>query len=683
MVINESNRTSYILCRAGIVSLIFFFFCVQDSWAQLQVRSTTRDSQIQRGENRSGRTKELAPLTLPFFDDFSKPYVNPALKEIYPDTNRWENGYTVWVNDGLGINAPTINVASFDGLDSIGNAYNATEIFLNGFTDSLVSRTIDLSESASTNPVSIAERNSVFLSFYYQWKGNGEAPDADDYLQVQFKNSSNEWETVSTIQTLSTFEEGKFYPAIIKVDGDRFFSNQFQFRFRTFGRQSGPYDTWNIDYVYLNKNRTVNDVGVPDQAISSALTSIFSGQYRAIPYYHFLTNPTVIAPKFVVSNLKGNPPEILEYYLEGDFTSLFYSSTDTTTSTVSLSNLDPDPTNTEGINDDGTSTILPFETRIVTVKHINTIDTVTTLDPRADAAIIVLKTNLITGDNINPDTGDPADDYDPKYIPIDFRVNDTIRTRYELKNYYAYDDGVAEYAGGLISAGNVFAYKFDLGENLHDSLKVLEAFDIYFPPFGLTSNQNVDFFVFDEENGEPNEILVRISSVSIRSQGTNTFQRIRFLPALQLTQNSFFIGWRQPVAGQVLVGIDNSNDTGDKMFFNADGSINPDPSRWEANTLIKGSFMVRPVFGTGVVDPTTGVEDTLSGLYPNPNRGSFQITGKPEAISIMTIAGQSIPFESEVFEDKTYIRVNVPSGLYIVRYRSGTVLHAQKIIVTQ
>ncbi|HEY0653802.1 MAG TPA: T9SS type A sorting domain-containing protein [Chryseosolibacter sp.] len=630
-------------------------------------------------EGSAGRTKELPPLTLPFFDDFSDPYSDPDLKEVYPDTNRWENSLSVCVNSGLGINPPTINVATFDGLDSLGNAYNPTQIFVNGFTDKMVSRPIDISETAPTNPVSIAERNSVYLSFFYQWKGNGESPDPDDYLQVQFRNASNAWETVTTINTTPSLEKDKFYQVLVKVDGDRFFTNRFQFRFRAFGRQSGPYDTWNLDYIYLNKSRSATDIGLPDGAISSPLTTIFPNQYRAMPYYHFLAAPNVIAPTFLVSNRRGDPPDVLNYYVEGIFTNYFYSATDTTTTTIA-----PAPPASIGINNEAGGTIFPFETRTVTVKQINTIDTVTTLDPNADAAVIELKAHLVTGDVINPETGGPADDYEPKFAPIDFRVNDTIRARYELKDYYAYDDGVAEYAGGLIAAGNVFAYQFDLPDNLNDTVKVLEAFDIYFPPFGLTTSQNVDFFVFDEDNGKPNEILVRISSVAIRNQGTNTFQRVRFLPALQITQNKFFVGWRQPVSGQVLVGIDNSNDTGNKMFFNTEGSINPDPARWEANTLIKGSFMVRPVFGTGIVDPTTGLEeDTRLAVYPNPNSGSFLIAGKPENISVLSLTGQPVRFDSEAFDDRTYIRLNVPSGLYLVRYRSNGVVHTQKIVVTQ
>ncbi|HEY0743306.1 MAG TPA: T9SS type A sorting domain-containing protein [Chryseosolibacter sp.] len=685
MIIKDFKRILSILGKAVIVSTLLIITTAEAVNAQLHVRKLSHRASGEGREHGAGRTKELPPLTLPFFDDFSQPYINPNLKEIYPDTNRWENSYTVWVNDGLGINPPTINVASFDGLDSIGSPYNATEIFLSGFTDSLVSRPIDLSENAAVNPVAIAERNSVYLSFYYQWKGNGEAPDPDDYLLVQFKNESNEWETVSTIAVTPTLESGKFYQTLIQVQGDRFFTSGFQFQLKSFGRQSGPYDTWNVDYFYLNKNRSATDVSVPDQAISSPLTTILQGQYRAMPYYHFLANPQLVAPKFNVYNLRGDPPDVLNYFVEGVFTSYFYGA-DTTSSTVTLANLDPNPAlpNSEGINDDGTGTIFPFESKTVTVKHISTIDTVTTLDPKADAATVELKVNLITGDNINPDTGGPADDYDPTYAPIDFRVNDTLRTRYELKNYYAYDDGVAEYAGGLISAGNVFAYRFDLPENLNDTLRLLEGFDIYFPPFGLTSNQNVDFFVFDEQGGKPGEIRVRVSSVSIRRERNNTFQRIRFLPAEEIQRNSFFVGWRQPVSGELLVGIDNSNDTSDKMFFNPGGSINPDPAAWVANNVVKGSFMVRPVFSRGRKDPTTGIEeDTKLALYPNPNRGAFQIAGKPENLSVITITGQAISFQTEAFDDRTYVRVNAPAGLYLVRYSSHGVVHAHKVIITQ
>src|SRR5690606_38799936 len=116
-------------------------------------------------------------LTLPFFDDFSKP-----TSGLYPDTMRWKDRYSVWVNDGMAIRPPTINVATFDGLDSAGRPYSANDILLTGYADELTSQPIDLSVAA----LSVAERPSVYLSFFYQWQGNIEAPDEKDFLELDF-----------------------------------------------------------------------------------------------------------------------------------------------------------------------------------------------------------------------------------------------------------------------------------------------------------------------------------------------------------------------------------------------------------------------------------------------------------------------------------------------------------------
>ena len=72
-----------------------------------------------------------------------------------------------------------------------------------------------------------------------------------------------------------------------------------------FGRLSGPYDTWNVDYVYLNKNRTDTDRYLPDRTIISTLTNLFSG-YRAVPYHHFLVDYPVSNPSFDVFNAQND-----------------------------------------------------------------------------------------------------------------------------------------------------------------------------------------------------------------------------------------------------------------------------------------------------------------------------------------------------------------------------------------
>src|SRR4030095_13586055 len=109
----------------------------------------------------------------------------------------------------------------------------------------------------------------------------------------------------------------EFYDTLLKVDGNRFFHESFQFRFTNFGRLSGPYDTWNLDYVYLNKNRTSGDRYLPDQTIISSLTNLF-GDYRSIPYDHFLETKTESHPTYGVFNVK-NDTTTLSYWTVGTF----------------------------------------------------------------------------------------------------------------------------------------------------------------------------------------------------------------------------------------------------------------------------------------------------------------------------------------------------------------------------
>src|SRR5437868_1214518 len=55
-------------------------------------------------------------LLLPFLDDFSKP-------AIFPRDDLWMDS-AAFINDDFPKNPPTIGVATFDGLNKFGNAYN-------------------------------------------------------------------------------------------------------------------------------------------------------------------------------------------------------------------------------------------------------------------------------------------------------------------------------------------------------------------------------------------------------------------------------------------------------------------------------------------------------------------------------------------------------------------------------
>ena len=634
--------------------------------AQLQRISIPRAAPIatQTKQNSAARTQQTAPLTLPFFEDFSKPIL-----QIYPDTAKWEDGYSVWVNDGMAIRPPTINVATFDGLDSAGRAYNPNDVLLTGYADDLTSQPIDLSETA----LPPAERPGVFISFFYQWQGNVEAPDAKDFLELNFRTAGGEWETVMTIFPKDDTDATVFYDTILQISGDAFFHEQFQFRFRSYGRLSGPYDTWHVDYVYLNKGRHADDLSFPDRAIASQLGPLF-GTYRAMPRNHFFSNDQLTPPTFEIRNMKDVEASI-NFRTEGFFSSTDLDTEATTTYETVISKATP-----INITDNVLFAREHRSVRMDTLPDINDPMQFPT-DPGIDSTLIRLTIALQTRDDIPFNTTPPVEpdstgDYTRNYEPIRFSTNDTISADYVLSSYYAYDDGVAEYAAGLIEAGNLVAYQFEIDTTYSLKQDTLVAFDIYFPPYAITSNQRVDFFIYHDDNGMPGEQWLRIASKPVSRRGINEFQRIEFLPALLIDEKTFYIGWREPVAGEVVVGLDISNDTGEKIFVNTNGF-------WYQNDEVAGSLMIRPVFGSGIIDSRVGVEEEEAlAIYPNPNRGVFVVEGNVRELEIFSLTGSKIPFRSTRHGQRMEIKIEtVTPGVYVLRYRQGNAIRTRKLIV--
>ena len=58
------------------------------------------------------------------------------------------------------------------------------------------------------------------------------------------------------------------------------------FKFYNLGNTEGPFDSWALDYIYLNKNRNINDSTILDRAITYKPKNIFK-KYNSIPIKHF------------------------------------------------------------------------------------------------------------------------------------------------------------------------------------------------------------------------------------------------------------------------------------------------------------------------------------------------------------------------------------------------------------
>ena len=91
----------------------------------------------------------LENIELPFWDDFSS---SQNLNNLF-----WSEGENVSVKDYYNIDAPSINVIEFDGLNNEGNPYN-NEIGY-GVCDVLISDKINLSFKSL--------KDSVYFSFFF------------------------------------------------------------------------------------------------------------------------------------------------------------------------------------------------------------------------------------------------------------------------------------------------------------------------------------------------------------------------------------------------------------------------------------------------------------------------------------------------------------------------------------
>ena len=594
-------------------------------------------SSAPKPKNSNARMQALGPMTLPFWDDFSF-----TQQKEFPNDTLWESGSSVWVNHGRAINPPSIFTATFDGIASNGKPHETVEVLAKGFADTLLSRKIKL------DGLPIAQKDSVYLSFFYQVTGKGESPDQDDNFSLWFKDVNGTWEKVFEIRNSIALDPSVFYYATIKVE-NRFHHSEFQFKFHNFARLSGPYDTWNLDYVYLNDSRWANDQYFPDRTQVQPITSIFS-RYRAIPMQHYrdTASTVTVPPKAYFTNLyDGQPNQPADYSSYATIRTKKGGIETINKVTVELNASMPD---------------IPLG-NVLEAPLANPVP-VSAIDLTADSVWIKFKLGFDSGDtNPVPES--------PRYTPVNFLKNDTTEAEFYLLSHYAYDDGMAEYGAGLNSPGSELAYGFPMFTKKPDTLV---AVDIYFPEFGDNENRTVILKIWSSGNdGTPKNEIYR-GTITVKRTPFNTFTRYNLTEPVGV-RNKFFIGWEQTATRVVPAGLDKNNDSGADIYANISGV-------WEQNQNVHGSLMVHPIFGKGVATVISGVDVAISKVYPNPTSGEFYIPGAAENISVCDMLGASQPFESIQEENRTKISVSSQvSQLLLVRWRSKGKFHSARVVI--
>ena len=598
--------------------------------AQMREVPVQRFSKKPAENNQTTRTEALV-LNLPFWDDFS-------ISENTPSPLRWEQTNGVWINSGGGLNPPSIMMATFDGLNALGVPYSI-EPNEDGLTDVLTSLPINLS------PYSITDQ--VMLSFFVQARGNGEIPNNEDSIQVQFKKLDGMWVNVWSL-TGKAAKLDTFDLAAIQVDQQDFLHDNFQFRIRSFGRQSGPFDSWHIDYVYLNSG--VSDFNFPDRALQTRPSSPFRN-YTGIPVDHYSDYPSYFEGFSTASaynlfdQLQPSNFTIIAYIDNINKDLSLVSTIDTLAWEFPSSFPIPNPISKRRIELTAPSSLNPAKIQSDSLSVIN------------------LKLYMNTDDNVAPDFNVLI------YDTLDFRINDTIKAEYALSDYYAYDDGTAEYAAGLNYIGNKVACRFDLPTDLSDTIV---AVDLYFPNFRNDNSRLIDMQIWNSKEGKPNALLFEEPLSIQASSEINQYHRY-LLKTPVVVKDTFFIGWEHVVDGNIDMGLDKNTDTGNRMYFHLG-------DQWQQNFSVKGSLMMRPVFGSGsLITSAEQISQPTLNVYPNPGTGLFEFNYAVQYMQVLDISGRKIAEYSDLNGFSQVDLRELNSGLYILQLQTDQFSTAVKV----
>ncbi|UJP64557.1 T9SS type A sorting domain-containing protein [Mongoliitalea daihaiensis] len=559
-------------------------------------------------------------LALPFWDDFSGGNI---------DNNKW-------INEGatqsftVANAAPTIGVLLLDGVDERGAPYSFN-LLEQGFADRITSRPINLSNISST------QSGTVFLSFYWQPGGKAEMPDFNDELSLQFLNELGEWIEVWSQRGELLPNQLFFTQELIQVTPD-FQHENFQFRFSSRGRLSGPFDSWLIDYVYLNQFRNSNDIARRDRALTETNRRPLE-KYSALPFFEYQRRGNELWNR--TTNEFNN--------LNNLFSPMEF--------TVALNNRETGEL-VQAINTNTPINPVPlaFERRRIQSNEIG-------LAPRITAETdLELLTYLSTGDEflfqiVNGDT--------IRYNTVDLRVNDTVRTVIQIRDFFAYDDGMVDYSAGINQRSGMLANRFEVSEPAY-----VKGISINFTNFAQ-SGRVLDLMVWNNLNQQP----LFVQEVFIpASDEINEFSYFEFEENI-LVDDIFFVGFAQFTNEFIHVGLDKSFDNGREIFFNVSGS-------WQQNTIVEGSLMIRAHMSEFPIIEEQAELSPSPQVYPNPVSSKLHIDGKVDTIQVFDPFGRLLNLPQTVDGELKIINFEgMMKGIYLVNIFHNNIVETKRILV--
>ncbi|MBL7895138.1 MAG: T9SS type A sorting domain-containing protein [Bacteroidia bacterium] len=645
--------------RKIILILMSVMFCKEIAFSQEKLVPLNGNINLMYHSPQAQKNNSLQKVTalydtLPFFEDFYY-----ASRSIYPSGTHWTDS-SVYVNTGFAIAPPSIGVATFDGLNRKGYPYNLTaQPVVSAAADTLTSRPISLGVQSS---YTYSAADSLALTFLYQRGGFGENPEVNDSLIVDFYKplypvvtgtvtNYGAWFRVWSTKGSNSLpgNDTMFKRAFIRIKDTAYFHNGFKFRFRNKATTSGSVDHWNVDYINLKKNYLRTDTVYDEVALGYMPRPILKN-YSALPYYQYQS--TEMGTKF--SNfIRNNAVGVVKN------TNYEYAIMDENYSVL----------HTFGGSSSNAGNVNPFVTRgwdsVATHKSppVNY-----TISPFSDSSRIYVR-HII---NSNPDV---------------WKYNDTIYQKFELNNYYAYDDGSAEAGYYLNTYGAKLALRFTL--NVTDTLHGL---DIYFNPItqgNLIQATTYRMYLWSDGGGSPGTVIRRdsVAYPKYLQIGHNQMPRYFYTTPIILNPGTYYCGIVQTTNQQLNIGFDRNFDHKDALYYDVSGF-------WQ-QSAIPGSIMIHPIVGPSAralvgIKETENKKESSVKIYPNPTSDKLFIETKNInecndcKIELYSVLGNKLNEEELGNGVKEIALSEYAAGMYfIVIKQNNKVVSQNKFIISR
>ena len=600
--------------KVWIVILMMGVFALQ---AQEHISVLESNPLLQTKQKQMLKMRMASAVALPFLDDFS-------YNSYFPDNLLWEDS-AVFINRSYPINPVTIGVATFDGLDANGMAYDISASTQAQRADSLTSRAIDLSVV-----------DSAYLLFYYQAEGLGDNPQTEDSLVLEFLTGVDTaglpvWKNIWSIpgQTTQEFQRMEF-----NIVGANYLHAGFRFRFRNYATLSGNYDHWHIDYVKVDEYSSGQIPDLNDVAFVYDNPPLLK-RYREMPWTHFVNYESVEMVDSIDALIRNNEAGLSVDYRYNIFENNLL--------------IDAFPgLGWRNYNIQDYSTIGNFSHNPIVL-----IDDSKFISTQADTAIFKMQ-HII------------------KTTPTDNKNNDTLKHYQKFNSHFAYDDGVAEFAYGTNVQGAKMAYQFHL--NKADSLRIIQ---IYFAPMqNNVSNIPFHLLVWDDNNGVPGNILHRDTVYPIYENRVK-FHNYYLSSPIGL-DSTFYVGIEQTTNDMLNVGLDRNSPANNYMFYNVGGGWN--------YSQFPGAWMIRPVLRTTPIISSTNSVITQNDIkiFPNPfsDFTTILLNGNVKShIQLFDISGRLLR-KFVVHENSFQLYKNkLKGGIYFLQIQNKKGIFRKKLVI--